>query len=103
LTPTPIPHPDDRRLSLIREDADRGRVEREQPPGAGLQPEPTRGEHAQDVPNCEDQGVSGGGTKLGDHSIDTLPDLRGSLAVRDAVAPERPARALPSDVDRRPS
>lgn len=51
---------------------------------------------------CEDQGVSGGGTKLGDHSIDTLPDLRGSLAVGDAVAPERPARALPSDVDRRP-
>jgi hypothetical protein len=48
---------------------------------------------------CEDQGVSGGGTKLGDHSIDTLPDLRG---VGDAVAPERPARALPSDVDRRP-
>ena len=45
-----IPQPNDRRLPLVAEDAERARVEREVPSRPRIQSEPARGEDAQHVP-----------------------------------------------------
>jgi hypothetical protein len=51
----------------------------------------------------EEQGVTVDRAKLGDHPVDPLADLSSRFALGHAVAPERPARPLLPDVDRRPA
>ena len=57
-----VPEAEDRGLALVAEDADRGRVEREQSSCGGLELQPASREDAQDVPVREEQGVAVGGT-----------------------------------------
>src|SRR5215510_14555729 len=83
---------------LVAEGAQARRLEIEIARGAGLQPEPARPEHAQDVAAREDQDVSVDGAHLRHHPVGAGPDLRGRLAVGAAVAEEVPVGALGVDV-----
>src|SRR5215813_3298774 len=87
-----------RSVVLVAERAQARRLEIEIAGGAGLQPEPARPEHAEDVAAREDQHVSIDGTHLRHHSVGAGPDLRGGLAAGAAVAEEVPVRALGVDV-----
>src|SRR5215467_3079624 len=95
-----VPQLNDRPRSvvLVAERAQARRLEIEIAGGAGLQPEPARAEHAEDVAAREDQHVSVDGAHLCHHSVSAGPDLRGGLAAGAAVAEEVPVRALGVDV-----
>src|SRR5215470_12612911 len=83
-----------RSVVLVAERAQARGLEIEIAGGAGLQPEPARTEHAQDVAAREDQHVSVDGAHLRHYSVGAGPDLRGGLAARATVAEEVPVRAL---------
>src|SRR5262249_20087684 len=83
---------------LVAEGAQTRRLEIEIARAAGLQPEPARPEHAQDVAAREDQHVAIDGADLRHHPVGPGPDLRGGLAVGAAVSEEVPIRALGVDV-----
>src|SRR5215471_9708571 len=87
-----------RSVVLVAERAQARGLEIEIAGGAGLQPEPARTEHAQDVAAREDQHVSVDGAHLRHYSVGAGPDLRGGLAARATVAEEVPVRALGVDV-----
>src|SRR5215470_9002897 len=87
-----------RSVVLVAERAQARGLEIEIAGGAGLQPEPARTEHAQDVAAREDQHVSVDGAHLRHYSVGPRPDLRGRLAVGAPVAEEVPVGALGVDV-----
>src|SRR5262245_37589508 len=87
-----------RSVVLVAERAQARRLEIEIARGVGLQPEPARPEHAQNVAAREDQHVSVDGAHLLYHPVGPGPDLRGRLAVGAAVAEEVPVGALGVDV-----
>src|SRR3954468_21389209 len=87
-----VPAAYDGLLALPAEQADGGGGEREQCPCLRLEPDPARGEDAQQVPVRERDGVSAGVARAGDHPVSTRSHLRRTLASRAAVPPQRPAR-----------
>src|SRR5215467_3475246 len=87
-----------RSVVLVAEGAQARCLEIEIARAAGLQPEPARPEHAEDVAAREDQHVAVDGAHLRHHAVGPGPDLRGRLAVGAAVAEEVPVRALGVDV-----
>src|SRR5215218_9043246 len=95
-----VPDADDGGLALVAEDADRRRVEREEPARVRLEVEPAGREHAQDVAVREDGRVAGERPKLVDHPIRPRADVVSSLPAGNAALPERPAWALFADLGR---
>ena len=85
----PVPPAQDGVLALVAEDADGAHVEREQATGGGLEPEPSRREHAEQVAVGEDGDVSVVRPQLRDDAVGSLADVRERFSAGDVVASTR--------------
>src|SRR4051812_46529813 len=83
---------------LAPQHAERGWVEREITARHGGEPEPARGEDAQDVPVREERHVSGDALAAGGPPVAARPPLVGGLAREGGAARDRPAGLLPADL-----
>ncbi len=97
----PVPERQGASAVLVPEHADRRRGQG-QPDALGrLEVEPAGGDDPQDVPVGEDDRVAVDLGELGDHAVGAGADLRGRLAARRAVGPQRPVGDLLADVGAR--
>src|SRR5947207_443732 len=91
---------DDLGLALEAEDADRARTEREPRPTRGLEPDPPRSQHPQDVAVGERERVPIRRAHPRDHRVRAGTHLLGLLAPGAPVTPEAPAGLALSDLRR---
>lgn len=85
---------DDPHLVLMAEYAQGGRVQGEVPAAVRGQPEPARGEDAQDVSVSEERDVAGDLDRAGDDAVGGRAHLLCRLAAARRRGPEVPARGL---------
>src|SRR5262245_39797424 len=95
-----VPQPDRRlrAIVLVAEHREARRPEHEQAGAGGLEPEPARGERAQEVSAREEQHVAVDRAKPRDHAVGARADLGRGFAAGAAVAEEPPVGALCVDL-----
>src|SRR3954463_12332247 len=96
-----VPAADDPHLALEAEHADTAGRQEEPSAEAHRLLHPPRGEGAQDVAVGEEGDVAARAEDLVDDAVAARADLVCRLAVRHAVGPQVPVRALRADVGRR--
>src|SRR5262245_54179411 len=90
-----------RQIVLVADSASAGRAEQAITSRGGLEPQPARREHAQEVSAREEQHVLPHTTHPADGAVGARGDLVGRLPSRATVAEELPAGALRVDLGAR--